>query len=255
MFTVEQREALKQQLLERAGSDGRIVAAAEIGATAGQGDRWSDIDLTFGVAGGAQVSAVLQDWTAWLASELQVLVLFDLPVGATIYRVFLFPGALQVDLSFSPAVEFGARGPRFRLLFGEAIEHPAPSPPSEDHLFGMGIHHAVRAHICILRGRLWQAEYWIHELRDLGLTIACRHRRLETSYGRGFDALPPDVLDRFAAALPASVEPESLRSALSAALKGLLQESQSPLTTLERLERELQELLTVEGASSPVACL
>ena len=57
--------------------------------------------------------------------------LFDVWSGTALYRVFLLPGCLQLDLSLAPQTSFGARAPSFRLLFGTAAELPAPSrrPP------------------------------------------------------------------------------------------------------------------------------
>ena len=63
MFAVEDRERVRSRLIARARSDPRLVAAAAIGASAGEGDRWSDLDLTFGVADAAPVEDVLTDWT------------------------------------------------------------------------------------------------------------------------------------------------------------------------------------------------
>lgn len=62
--------------------------------------------------------------------------MFDLPSGPIIYRVFLLPGCLELDLSFTPASEFGAGGPKFRLLFGEAVEQPHEPPTPAHELFG-----------------------------------------------------------------------------------------------------------------------
>lgn len=42
--------------------------------------------------------------------------------------MILLPDSLELDLSFAPASEFGAGGPKFRLLFGETVE-PARDPP------------------------------------------------------------------------------------------------------------------------------
>jgi hypothetical protein len=225
MFDPEDRERIKELLVEKARSDRRLIAAAAIGGSAGGGDRWSDLDLTFGVGDGVPVEAVLSDWTRDLESECNAVVLFDLPVRTTIYRVFLLPGMLQVDLSFTPAAEFGAFGPRFHLLFGESVERPWPPPPSASHLFGLGVHHAVRAHVCIERGRLWQAEYWIHGVRDQALSLACSRRGLEVSYGRGFDRLPSDVLDPLMGALVGNLTVDELRRALASATIALLQEA------------------------------
>lgn len=225
MFSPEDRERVRDLLIQKARADLRLVAAAAVGSSAAGGDRWSDLDLTFGVADGVPVEAVLTDWTHCLESELRAVVLFDLPLRSTIYRVFLLPGMLQVDLSFTPATEFGALGPRFQLLFGEAVRRDWTPQPSARDIFGLGVHHAIRAHFCIERGRLWQAEYWIHGVRDQALSLACCRRGLPASYGRGFDGLPPEVLDRLASALAGSITVDELRRALKSATLGLVREA------------------------------
>ena len=242
MFSSEDREHLREWLVERARSDSRVVAAAAVGGSASRGDRWSDLDLTFAVADGVSVDAVLTDWTHARVSERDAAVLFDLPVPPTIYRVFLLPGALQVDLSFTPAATFGARGPRFQLLFGAAVAHPFAPPPLPEHLFGIGAHHAVRGHICIERGRLWQAEYWIHGVREQAFALACLRRGLETSEGRGFDALPQAVRDRFAGTLVGNLTVPELRRALAVATTELLREADDIAEVAQRVRPKLEEI-------------
>ncbi len=90
--------------------------------------------------------------------------------------MFLLPGCLQFDLSFTPASVFGAGGPKFRLLFGDAVEKPYAGPPDAHELFGYAVHHALRARVCIERGRYWQAEHWISGVRDYALSLACAVR-------------------------------------------------------------------------------
>jgi hypothetical protein len=242
MFSVEERERIRELLVEKARSDVRLVAAAAVGGSAGDGDRWSDLDLSFGVADEVPVETVLTDWTQDVVGQFHAAVLFDLPFLSTIYRVFLLPGKLQVDLSFTPAAEFGALGPRFQLLFGEAVERSTVPPRSPEHTFGLAVHHAVRGHTCIERGRLWQAEYWIHALRSEAMSLACGRLGLETSYGRGFDRLPHDVLEPFEGALVGSLTVPELRRALAAATTGLLREGEH-IPRIEPWERsELEEL-------------
>jgi hypothetical protein len=243
VFSVADRDRVRDRVLTMADADPRVVAAAVVGGLAeGSGDRWSDLDLTFAVADEVPVSDVLEDWTRSLAEELDAVHLFDLLAGASLYRVFLLPGCLQVDLSFTPALAFGARGPRFRLLFGEANELPQASPPSANEIFGLGVHHAVRARFCIERGRRWQAEYWISGVRDQALALACRRRGLSVAHGRGFDDLPLDVLAPFDDALVRSLEPEELRRALTSAVSGLLRESAEAADLAASVEAALREL-------------
>jgi hypothetical protein len=173
MFTVEERNRVCGRLLEMACSDPRIVAGAAVGSLAtGGGDRWSDLDLTFGLANGTTVTELLADWTTELNRRFDAVHLFDVALMSTVYRVFLLPGGLQVDLSFTPGAGFGALGPSFALLFGRAVDRDHLPPPSARHLLGLGVHHALRARLCVERGRPWQAEYWISGVRDQALSLA-----------------------------------------------------------------------------------
>src|SRR6266480_8015709 len=127
MFTVNDREHVRERVIEMGRQDSRIAAGAVVGSLAfAEEDRWSDLDLTFAVADDAKVDEVLADWTRKVMEEFDAAHLFDLTAGPSIYRVFLLPGCLQFDLSFTPAAQFGATSPKFKLLFGSAIERPHP---------------------------------------------------------------------------------------------------------------------------------
>lgn len=185
MFTAEERDRVRDRILAIAREDSRVVAGAMIGSLAeGKGDRWSDLGLGFGLVDGVSLAEVLADWTETLDREFDSVHLFDLPY-LSIYRVFLFPGYLQVDVSVTPASEFGALGPQFRLLFGSAVERPQAEPLSAQDIFGPGVHHAVRARFCVERGRLWQAQYWISGVRDQALSLACLRQGVDPSHGGG----------------------------------------------------------------------
>jgi predicted nucleotidyltransferase len=250
MFSVEDRERVRERVLERAQADSRVSSAAAVGAEArGELERWSDIDLTFGVADEESLPELLADWTDRLAEELDAVELFDLQVGPSVYRVFLFPGNLQVDLSFTPQSQFGARGPHFALLFGEVgkpqVHRHAGGgqPATAREEFGRGVHHAVRARICIERGRLWQAEHWIRVLRDHALELACRRYGLDGAYGRDFDRLPPESLARIEPALVRSIDRNELLRALGPALDALLREADDVRELADELAPRLRELL------------
>ncbi len=132
MFTVGQRDALRDRVLRLAEEDDRVVAAAVVGslAVAGGGDRFSDLDLAFGIADRVALMGVLDDWTTRLVDELDAVTLADLERGSTTYRIFLFPGALQLDVSMTPAAQFRPYGPRLRLVFGQAAaDEPGPYRP------------------------------------------------------------------------------------------------------------------------------
>src|SRR5258706_4496996 len=118
MFSVKDRDRMREHVLEHATSDARVVAGATVGSLAlNEEDRWSDLDLTFAVADDFSMFDVLEDWTRDLVEEFEAVHLFDLPSGASLYRVFLLPGLLQFDLSFTPASKFGATGPKFKIIF------------------------------------------------------------------------------------------------------------------------------------------
>ena len=109
MFTPEERDRLRSDLLEHATTDRRISVAAITGsAAAGREDRWSDIDLAFGVINGAELPNVLSDWSAHMYHQHLALHHFDVISGAWVYRVFFLASTLQVDLAFVSATEFRA---------------------------------------------------------------------------------------------------------------------------------------------------
>jgi hypothetical protein len=225
VFTVEQRHALRERLLRLAEDDERVVAGAAVGSLAvDAGDRFSDLDLTFAVADDVPVTEVLDDWTRTLVGELDAVRLADLERGPTTYRVFLLPDALQFDLSMTPAARFRPAGPRFRLLFGEtaAGEPAVPMPPAAGDLFGWGVIYALHARACIERGRVWQAEHYVGAVRDHALSLACLNRGLPAVQARGYDELPAETLARLGAAHVGELEPETLRAALTASVRALM---------------------------------
>jgi hypothetical protein len=131
MFTAGERAKLRSELLARASGDPRLSGVAITGSAAtGSEDRWSDIDLAFGVSEGAGLPDVLSDWTAYMYDRNSALHHLDVIFGAWKYRVFLLPGALQVDLAFVPATEFRALTPAFRLVSGTVNEPGHAGPPA-----------------------------------------------------------------------------------------------------------------------------
>jgi len=226
VFTVEQRDAVRDRVLRLAGEDERVVAGAAVGSLAlGGGDRFSDLDLTFAIADQVAIMDVLDDWTVRLAAELAAVRLLDLESGPSVYRVFVLPDALQLDLSMTPAREFRPTSPRFRLLFGEtAGGETAARAPLADDLFGWGVVYALHARACIERGRRWQAEHYIGALRDHSLSLACLRHGLPAVQARGHDDLPADELARYDATHVGSLEPDAQRAALGAAVASLLHE-------------------------------
>lgn len=236
MFTVEQRDALRDHLLTRAQEDGRVVAAAVVGSLAvDAGDRYSDVDLTFAIADHAGVADVLEDWTRALVEGSDAVRLVDLERGATTYRVFLLPEALQLDLSMAPAARFRPAGPRFRLAFGEvAAGEPGaavgslfiPTPAVAGDIFGWAVIYALHARACIERRRAWQAEHYVGVVRDHALSLACLREGVIAVQARGYDDLSAETRARFDGAHVDGLEPGALRRALAASVRELLREGE-----------------------------
>ncbi len=245
VFTVEERNRIHERILEIAHADQRIVAGAVVGSLAtGEGDRWSDLDLAFGVIPENQTLDVLDSLTAPLVREFSAVPLFDLPYRESTFRVLLLQGCLQVDLSVTPASKFGPNGPKFRMLFGSYTDNPPIQAPPAGQLLGYAAHHAARARFCIERGRFWQAEYWISGARDYTLSLACLQRNLSPHYGRGFDQLPAEIQTRARDSLVKSLDRVELLRALTSVVNGLLNEARQIAGSPAKVEPHLLLLTT-----------
>jgi hypothetical protein len=257
VFTVEQRDALREQVLRLAEEDERVVAGAAVGSLAVDGgDRFSDLDLTFGIADRVPAAEVLADWTRMLIGERDAVQLADLERGPTTYRVFLLPDALQFDLSMTPAARFRPAGPRFRLLFGETAADDSevrtppvagdlfiPTPAVAHDLFGWGVIYALHARACIERGRVWQGEHYVGAVRDHALSLACLREGLPAVQARSYDDLSAETLPRFEDAHVGAVEPEALRAALAASVLALMLEgAEARLPHADVVAQRLTEL-------------
>jgi hypothetical protein len=231
MFTGEQRKRVRQRLLGLAEADASICGAAITGSHAGGGgDEWSDIDLAFGVDG--PLGPAMDNWTDLLYRDFGAVHHWDLPAGTTIYRVFLLPGWLEVDIAFLREAEFGPLGPHWRMVFGTAVTLDPPASPDVRTLAGRGWHHALHARACIARGSRWQAEYWISAVRDLVVPLACLRLGYPASYAKDAHLLPAEVTAPLEEALVGSLDPAELRRALTAATGSLAAE-------LERTDQAL----------------
>jgi hypothetical protein len=237
VFTVEQRDALRERVLRLGKEDERVVAGAVVGSLAvDAGDRFSDVDLTFGIADHVRVADALDDWTRSLIDELDAVQLAVLGRGPTTYRVFLLPDTLQLDLSMTPASQFRPAGPRFRLVFGEtAMDPEVPPPPLVGDLFistpavagdifGWGVIYALHSRACIERGRAWQAEHYVGAVRDHALALACLREGVTAVQARGYDDLSVETRARYEEAHVGSLEPEALRAALAVSVVALTSE-------------------------------
>jgi hypothetical protein len=223
VFTPEERERLREELIAAAKADERISGVAITGSAARDAlDRWSDIDLAFGIADPARLREALGDWTEQMHREHGAVHHFDATRGSWVYRVFLLQSTLQVDLAFAPATDFGALSSTFRLVSGASVELPQAAPPAVEEMIGLGWLYALHSRSCIQRGRVWQAEYMISAIRDQAMALAAARHGLPTREGRGFDGLPQEVRSSFEGAVVRSIDTHELKRAFRVATKCLL---------------------------------
>jgi predicted nucleotidyltransferase len=244
VFTPEERERLREELVAAAKADERISSIAITGSAArGAVDRWSDIDLAFGVADPTTLRDAIGDWTERMQREHGAVHHFDVTRGSWVYRVFLLESTLQVDLAFAPAAEFGALSPTFKLLSGTSVDLPQAPPPQAEEMIGLGWLYALHSRSCIERGKVWQAEYMISAVRDQALALTALRHGLAAVQGRGFDKLPRKVTAAFEGALVRSLDIDELRRAFRVATRCLLEEVRHSDPTLAgRLDGPLTEL-------------
>lgn len=133
----------------------------------------------------------------------------DIWSGEALFRVFLLPTSLQVDLSFWPSERFAASGPAFHLVFGEANEPVAAPMAATDSVIEMGWLYALHARASLARGRPWQAAYMIDGLRERVIALACRRYGLPAYEGRGVDDLPDEILNPLRRSLVVDLDADS----------------------------------------------
>ena len=241
MFTAERRDQVRERLLELAAEDPDVKGAAITGSHAiGASDAWSDVDVAFGIRG--ELEPTIERWTGRLYDELEALHHWDLPWGSTVYRVFLLPETLQVDVAFIPEADFGPGGPTWQTVFGETVEPPQRPPVDGDALVGWAWTMCLSARTSIERGKPWQAEHMISGVRDQVIALACLREGLPARYGKGADRLPEELTEPLEATLVRSLDEGELRRALGAAVDALALE-------LERTDAELAARLrpTLKG--------
>jgi len=249
MYTPDERTALRDALIDAARRDARITGVALTGsASIDAEDRWSDIDIAFGVAASADRGALIREWTERMYREHDAVHHMDMMAGGALFRVFLRRDTLQVDIAFWPETEFGAIAPTFRLVSGTARERPRPpAAPSSESLIGMAWLYALHARSSIARGKVWQAEYMISGVRDHVLALACVRHGVPAVQGRGMDLLPSSVSAPIADAIVRSLDGAELRRAFTTACELVLVEIAAVDAELaRRLTGTMRELGSVE---------
>jgi hypothetical protein len=225
IFTPDQREQLRNELVSAAQNDSDVCGAAHTGSAASlRLDRWSDIDLALCLKPTAAHDQVVAEWTERLYQHHEAVAHLDVMRGATLFRVFLLKNTLQVDIAFWSAEDFAAIGPNFSLIFGEPKE-PRPSPPPDRNgLIGMAWLYALHVRSCIARGRALQADYMLSGMRNHVFELTGLRCGVVAQQGRGLDDLP--VVEKNAAAIciPRSLETPELKRAFQHTMRAFLKE-------------------------------
>lgn len=245
MFTPSERSSLRSELLEAAARDPRICAAAITGSAAAEReDKWSDIDLAFGIADAGQVATVVSEWSARMYARHHALHHYEINFGAWVYRAFLLSSTLQVDLAFVADNDFRPLAPTFQIVFGTAKEEQIPPTSSPASIIGLCWLYALHARSAIARGKLWQAESMISGIRNGALSLACIRHGLPVVHQRGTDNLPEFVTKPFEASLVRSLDSAELARAFRSVMINLFSEiPQADQSLADRLQPVLEGLV------------
>jgi hypothetical protein len=229
IFTSDQREHLRSELVALAQKDPKLCGAAHTGSAAtARLDRWSDIDLALCLKPRASHAQVVAEWTDHLYQRHHAVSHVDVMRGSVLFRVFLLTNTLQVDIAFWPSEGFAAIGPNFKLIFGDS-KPPQPAPQADPHfLIGMAWLYALHVRSSLARGRLLQAEYMLSGMRNHVLELTCLRCSTIASQGRGLDDLPASEQKTAVTCIPQSMEPSELKRAFQ--------------TTIHTLQREISPI-------------
>ena len=224
IFTPEERERLRDELVAAAQNDPNLSGAAHTGSAAtARLDRWSDIDMALCLRPTASYERVVSAWTERVY-QLGAVAHVDVMRGATVFRVFLLKNTLQVDVAFWRAEEFGAIGPNFQLIFGEAKPPRAAPEPDPQVLIGMAWLYALHVRSSLARGRILQADYMLSGMRNHVFELMCLRCGVIAQQGRGLDDLPASERETAAACIPRSLEPAEMRRAFQETMQVLVRE-------------------------------
>lgn len=225
IFTPDERERLRTELVSAAQHDPRLCGAAHTGSRASSRlDRWSDIDLALCVATHASHDEVVAQWTDRLYRDHDAVAHVDVMRGATLFRVFLLRNTLQVDVAFWRSEDFAPIGPNFALIFGHAGAPQHPPPPNPTVLAGMAWLYGLHVRSSLGRQRLLQAEHMLSGMRSQVCELACVRCGTTPHQGRGLDDLPAPERESATAYVPRSLEASELKRAFACTMRGLLRE-------------------------------
>ncbi len=249
IFTPDDRERLRGELVSAAQRDSSLCGAAHTGSGASlKLDRWSDIDLALCLNSDTSHERVVAEWTELLYRQYGAVAHVDVMRGTTLFRVFLLENTLQVDIAFWSVKDFAPTGPNFRLIFGQASQANAQSyavPPNYQSLTGMAWLYALHVRSSLGRGRILQAECMLSGMRSHVCELMCLRCGVNARQGRGLDDLPSMDRDMATACIPRSLDPCEMQRAFQNTMRALLAELQQvDRNDAIQLSRPLNEIAT-----------
>lgn len=176
-------------------------------------------------------------WTEWIAAENGVSDTFDVRASGALYRVFLLPSTLQVDISFWPHEQFRATEEGFHVLFGTPNPSTTAASPDPDPIIGTGWLYAFHARSALARSRPWQAALMLDDLRAQILALACIRHGLNPWHGRDVDRLPTRELAALETTRAGDLDADALATSMRRSIELFLAE-------IERHDRSRARRLT-----------
>jgi predicted nucleotidyltransferase len=259
LFTPEEREETAERISRLLGDDSRIDAVAIVGSLAGQGDRWSDIDIAVVVADDEELPAVADDWVGNLYELLPVVHHFEAAFGETLLRGFLLENLLELDLAFEQAERFSMWGPA-RVMFDRSGRvADAANAPTQENLqasdrageAGFAWHDVLHACTAVRRGHPWQGLWYLERVRNRTLKLAQERRGFYADFFDHVDDLPIEELAPLENTLVASLASEPLLGAIEVATRAFLAELRHGEPALaDRLEGPLLELVRLRESEA-----
>ncbi|GAA0725756.1 hypothetical protein GCM10009430_31900 [Aquimarina litoralis] len=244
MYSKKDRIKVEKQIIDFAKLDSNIIDCAIVGSkSVGNDDKWSDIDLAFGYEIDADINQILRYWSKIMFESFGANKLFDMSYKESLYRVFLLPNALQVDLSFTPSDHFGAITDNFKLIFGNQRKREFKSLPEINSIAGYTILFALKTRTSIEREKYWQAQYYLTKCRENTMILKCLKENLNSFDGRSFDELTPSFLNQIQNTMINEPNKRNLENALKSMIHILIKE----LSTVDSLNYKFINELEIIG--------
>lgn len=248
MYTKAYRNKVQNLIISFAEADERITDCAIVGSESiGENDQWSDIDLTFGVDNEVEIPNILSDWNRLMSKHFGANALFDLGYKESIYRVYLLPNVLQVDLSFTPTKHFGALTKKFKLVFGKEKKRRFTALPQPKTIYGYAVLYALKTRCSLERGKPWQAHHYLEKFKDYILMLKCLSDNLIPFEGRGYDKLSNSFLKKIQSSLITSPSHQEIKKSLQILIAILISEFDNDTGIDYNFENELEMIGDVDG--------